>query len=323
MLTATCFADRHGLIRASAVDDSGVRSSLARHAEAGRLVRLARGVYLPMQTWEELDPSSRYRAVIRAAVGGKLQAGELVHGVSACALWRLPLLAPWPDSVHTVSPHRGGGKRSGQVIRHTTARPDRGTQLDGLPVTTLARTVAETAAKIEFSAGVAIADAAVRGTVTHRAGPGLAARPPAQLSDLLAEAAMIPIYHGRSRALRAVAFSDPRADSPGESLLRAALHRLGTPPPELQTAFTGSTGARYFVDFYWPEQSFVLEFDGREKYSEPALRGGRSAEQVVYDEKLREDDLRAQVQGFARVDWATASSPQRLATRLERAGFCW
>jgi predicted transcriptional regulator of viral defense system len=323
MLTAAAFADQHGLIRASAVDDSGVRSSLAREASAGRLVRLARGVYLPAQIWQDLDLGSRYRSVIHAAVGGKLQAGELVHGVSACALWRLPLLAPWPDSVHTVSAHRGGGKRSGQVIRHTTARPHPGTLLDGLPVTTLARTVAETAAKVEFSAGVVIADAASRGTVAHPAGRGLAARPPVQRSELLAEAAMIPVHHGRTRALRAVAFADARADSPGESLVRAALHRLGTPPPELQTVFTGSTGARYFVDFFWPEQSFVLEFDGREKYAEPALRGGRSAEQVVYDEKLREDDLRAQVQGFARVDWSTARSPERLAARLQRAGFRW
>jgi very-short-patch-repair endonuclease len=45
------------------------------------------------------------------------------------------------------------------------------------------------------------------------------------------------------------------------------------------------------VDFLWPGQRTVGEFDGKIKYGR-LLKPGQSLDEVLYDEKLREDALR-------------------------------
>ena len=75
---------------------------------------------------------------------------------------------------------------------------------------------------------------------------------------------------------------------------------LGFPDPELQVEFVLSDGRRAFTDFFWPDRRHVGEFDGASKYRDPALLDGRSPEQVLVDEKDREDELRRQVRAFSR-----------------------
>ena len=263
-----------------------------------------------------LDRDAHYRATIHAAAVGRLPDDALLCGPSALALWRLPTLAVWPPTVHTVSPGSARGRHAGILTRHGTSRVDHGVEIDGLPVTSLARTVIDTAAREPLAAGLMAADAALRGLTA----PGFS-RPPLPRDALLREAARVPVRKGRSRALLVARLADPRAESPGESLLRASIHLLGLPAPELQREFRGDSGRRYSVDCYWPDQRFVLEFDGRAKYTDPALRGGRTIEQVLLDEKEREDEIRAQVRGMARAGWAVALAPVRLEARLRAAGF--
>jgi hypothetical protein len=47
---------------------------------------------------------------------------------------------------------------------------------------------------------------------------------------------------------------------------------------------------------------------------------GRTPQQVMLDEKDREDDLRAAGHGFTRWDWGVAISPAAIRTRLLAAG---
>lgn len=126
-------------------------------------------------------------------------------------------------------------------------------------------------------------------------------------------------------ARRAVAFATPEAESPGESLTRVVLHELGAPPPTLQKRFPWGDGDLFadIVDFWWPRFGVVLEFDGRVKYAEGRWSGRRSAEQVVVDEKIREDRIRnrPEVHGFARTVWDELSHPPRLAANLRSAGL--
>ena len=89
-----------------------------------------------------------------------------------------------------------------------------------------------------------------------------------------------------------VAFADPRAESVGESISRVRILRDGLPKPDLQVEIIGVFGeviAR--VDFYWPEFRTVGEFDGMVKYGR-LLKEGQKVEDVLVDEKLREDALR-------------------------------
>ena len=316
MIDLSCYADARGIIRVNRVADAGHRSAVRLLVQRGQLIRLARGAYLDARVWGRLTADERYRARIHAAAGGRVAADELLCGPSALALWRLPALRDWPDEVHSVRRTASGGRRTGLLVRHATARMDGGSTIDGLPVTSLARTVADVSAAGELGAGLMAADAALRGMRT-----GSWVRPPLSQDDLVAEAEARPKRYGRSRALTVARLADARAESPGESLLRASIHLLGLPMPELQWEVRGDSGRRYVVDCYWPDQDFVLEFDGKAKYLDPALRGGRTAEEVVVAEKEREDEIRAQVRGMTRAGWTVALAPKRLEARLRAAGF--
>lgn len=98
------------------------------------------------------------------------------------------------------------------------------------------------------------------------------------------------------------------------------MHLARLTAPELQVRMLGASGKEYVVDFWWPQFNVIGEFDGKYKYTDQQYMNGRTAQQVLYDEKLREDDLRAARHGFTRWPWATAASPVLLRAHLARAG---
>ncbi len=91
--------------------------------------------------------------------------------------------------------------------------------------------------------------------------------------------------------------------------------------PSLQHRFPRRGGGWWFVDFYWEQFNLVGEFDGLGKYRRAEWRNGRSAEQVVIDEKLREDELRALGPRVVRWGWDIARSPRSLGALLAAAGL--
>jgi hypothetical protein len=86
-------------------------------------------------------------------------------------------------------------------------------------------------------------------------------------------------------------------------------------------SFVDADGFIGLVDFYWPEFGIVGEADGDMKYLDPAFRAGRTAEQVVLDEKIREDRLRALGLTVVRWRWRTANDANALRSKLVSAGL--
>jgi very-short-patch-repair endonuclease len=70
------------------------------------------------------------------------------------------------------------------------------------------------------------------------------------------------------------------------------------------------------VDFWWPSARVIGEFDGKGKYLREEYSGGRSIADIVIDEKLREDRLRALGATVVRWGWSEAASSARLLARL-------
>ena len=100
------------------------------------------------------------------------------------------------------------------------------------------------------------------------------------------------------------------------------MHQIGCPSPELQQTFRDRNGA--FVattDFWWPDYNLTGEFDGRAKYLREELTQGRTPAQVVIEEKVREDALRALGPGMSRWVWEEALSARALRLKLTRAGL--
>ena len=118
-----------------------------------------------------------------------------------------------------------------------------------------------------------------------------------------------------------VAFASGQSASPNETLCRVRFDELGFPRPEQQREYAGSRGQCFSVDFYWPEYDVICEADGRVKYESATYLSGRTPEQALWEEKAREDELRAQCRGFIRLTWDDAWNRAGLVSKLTRAGI--
>lgn len=128
------------------------------------------------------------------------------------------------------------------------------------------------------------------------------------------------LRRGRARLERVLRFADGRSESPGESWSRVLIRQLGFADPELQVEVRGLRGELFRADFGWHDGRILGEFDGREKYTSAAIRGNRSASDVVVQEKRREDSVRAAGRGVCRWDWSDLVHQHRLAATLTTAG---
>lgn len=171
--------------------------------------------------------------------------------------------------------------------------------------------IADTVPRMEEAAGVVVLDAVLGGRVASGAALTRA--------ELVSWGTWIHSQRLLTRWEQALQFADPLAESAGESLSRVRIHELGFEPPVLQVSFElGSTVAR--VDFYWPGCGVVGEFDGKVKYLRAGGLSGFSAEEVVWQEKLREDALRARGLHVVRWTWDDLHRPGVLQARLHAAG---
>jgi hypothetical protein len=126
---------------------------------------------------------------------------------------------------------------------------------------------------------------------------------------------------GHELARIVLRFGDGRVGSVAESLARVVLREIGAPDPVLQQLFTVD-GARYFVDFWFPEHGVVVEIDGRAKYSQERFLNGRTPQQVFLDEKRRQASLMTVpgVRNIVRLEWRDLWDVDALIRRLRAAG---
>jgi hypothetical protein len=289
----------------STFDDTAVRRAHSR----GTLVRLAPGRYVRSDVWLPLDPVDREILRIIAVVSC-LRTPVVVSHSSAASLWRLPRLGSATSRVHVIDRSLDSATGGTFVVRHATAlAPTEVVSVHGTSVTTPVRTAVDLALTATRRHAVTALDHGLRtGLFTP--------------ADLAAGLQAHPAIQRRRKAQRALDFADGRANRPGESLSRVVMAEHGLEAPELQRPFRRDNGERAEVDFWWPSVGVVGEFDGEVKYRDNGMRGGRSIEQVVIDEKNRENWLRAlpEVRGFARWTWRDVTTPGRLARILTDAG---
>jgi hypothetical protein len=275
------------------------------------------GVYVRSDAWRGLDSASQHRLRVKAAAA-KLGADTVFSHRSAAAMWNLPRVGePWPDQVHVLAASADGGRSNAMVARHTVGVPEVVQDIDGVLVTSLARTIVDLAATVPFTQAVVFADAALHRTLHPVRG---VPRTSLLLDDLIAAQVSLPMRHGAARARKVINFASPAADGPGESLSRVSMLVSGIPAPVLQQPLQGASGKLWTVDFFWPAFNLIGEFDGEVKYTDPVLLRGRSPSHVLFEEKRREDDLRAAGYRMSRWTWATAVSPNLLRTHLQLAG---
>ncbi len=185
-------------------------------------------------------------------------------------------------------------------LHAATLQADEVTLVDGLPVTSVSRTLADLGRMLPFEAALVPTDAALRrGLVTRE--------------ELLGAVGCGAHRPHNAAARRVAAFADGRAESPGETRSRVAIHRAGLPAPVLQYRVVGTR-----TDFGWPEYRTVGEFDGKVKYGR-LLRPGQQPGDAVFAEKRREDALRDHGLQVVRWVWDELDPFELPVARLRRA----
>ena len=259
----------------------------------GELVRVRHGVYADGTLLRRLDPPAAAALAARAEQLLRRRP-EVVSGLSAALVHGLPVLGR-PPAVPRLSLPREQGERPREDRPRAWLLDDDLQDVDGLPVTSLARTVVDVARTRPFAFALATADAGLR-----------AGLDPRQALEVLDRCRKWP---GARSARRVLDAADGRSESPLESLGRGRFLEQGLPVPDLQV----DLGERLHVvrvDQYWKAHR-----------RSPRRTGSASTTaQVLRAEKLREDYLRDRGEEVVRYVWDEAlRTPGLLAERVRRA----
>lgn len=262
-----------GLLSTRAAAVAGLdRRDLAVAARRGHLLRLWQGWYT---TAEAPDRWELHRLRTVAALldapgrAASHHSGLILRGIPT---FRAPLGTV--QLVGTTAPHRlptglRVRPRGSLAVETVTVGPH---EVASVPVATC---IVESGSLGLAESALVSADAALAsGAVTT-----------GQLETAVADARG---RRGIRELRRVMTWVDPARESPGESRMACSLRRLGY-------SFTSQVWiGRDRVDALLDEAPIVLEFDGRLKYASRA---------DLFEEKRREDRIRAQGHDFVRRDW--------------------
>lgn len=239
----------HGIIGRRAALACGLdESEVTRLVRRGRWRRVHRGVLWTEPT-ADLPLLARLAAARLAAGDGEAPTG-VVSGPAAARLWGLDdSSAPWPVEL-TLPRQTRRRSPAGVRYRWRTLEAVDVTVRNGMPVTTVARTLTDLARVTAYPQMLVLADRALRNRLADR-------------TVLDTVAAAVP-----RRARAALVDADARAESPFESRVRAELAVAGLPPPALQHRVRDANGrvvAR--VDLAWPSHRLAVEADGADVHA--------------------------------------------------------
>jgi hypothetical protein len=298
----------------------GRSAELVRDVRHQRLVPVIRGAFRRVDAVTEdaaRAGDDAYLARIRAT--HLLSSTPLVFaGLSAAAVWGLPIFGSWPSHIFEASPFAAGGRSTSTIVRSYVGGPVEWVERDGVRVTTLERTVVDVARTELFGRSVTMMDAALHGQVGFR---NRVLRSPTSKVKIEEALRRLGRASGTAQCRGVIKFADGAAESAGESVSRVGMHLLGLPAPELQVPFSDGDGLIGIVDFWWREFNLIGEFDGAGKYLREELRNGLTVDQVVMDEKRRENRLRALGPRVTRWEWPVATSLELLGKHLRSAGL--
>lgn len=274
-------------------------SALRRQVADGALVVAHRGCYVLKSVWHGCFSEGRHLMRVIAAHSAMRGSALVFSYTSAAVLWGLPLYRVTPKRVHVSGIGTNGRTLSGGPVAHhdvTVDESDR-TEIEGVPCTTLERTVFDMIRTAPREAAVALADAALRQVAWNekeRTYDDAAAEKWRQ--DMWERIARAGAVRGIRQARWVMTFADGRAQLPGESVSRVWTVDLGFAVPRIQVPFPGPDGHDFEIDFEFEDVPAWGEFDGKGKYTNPEMLGEHTGWDALAAEKEREDWIRGRSQ---------------------------
>jgi hypothetical protein len=233
------------------------RSTVSRAVAAGWLIPLHRGVYAVGHTALSLHGMG-LAAVLTCGPGA------LLSHRSAAWLWGIARQPP--SSIEVLAPTRRAPRRP-ILLHHSRVLLDRDRALrDGIPVTSVARTLLDYAATVPF----------------RLLEKGIERTEELELFDLRAVDELLTRTvghpgHGRLRKAIELYRPAPFTRSGLERRFLDLAERAGLPKP-----LTGHNELGHELDVYWPRERLVVELDVYETHSGPA---------AFERDRLRQEDL--------------------------------
>lgn len=304
--------DRAETVGCCAVPNSRAqRDAMRRRSNSGELVRPYYRTYARAEYWHGLNPEQQSMHVIKALA--HIKPNWTFAGVSAAVVWGLD--HPWRlhcDGLVWIATSGSVDLAGDSHLRRIFVASLKAYTVQGVKVTSVARTLVDCALRYSFDEVLPMFDAALRKCCVNE-------------ESVLEACDTVRADVGP--VLKLLHYADAASENGGESLCRAVIIEQGFAIPQLQRVFVDPANPRneYRADFTWrfaDGRMVVLEFDGNEKYVNPAMTRMRSTEQVVYEERLRESALRrAGVTDLIRTNYREVLGKAALAHKLLAAGI--
>lgn len=253
---------QHGVVSTRQLKEVGYgRSSASKANKVGRLLRLHRGVYAVGH--EHLSWNGWCMAAVLACDGGRTGRAVASH---TAAGWLWDLLRASPATIHITLP--GGTHRRRGLFVHRSALSDQDVdEVEGIPVTGLARTVLDLAPMNS----VGWLERAVEGL------EGSGRFDLAEFEALFGRCGHHP-GAGRLRDVLAVYREDPAfTRSKVERRFRRLVRKAGLPMPAANVNVAGLE-----LDAYWESERFAVELD---------VYGTHGTRAAFERDRIRQDDL--------------------------------
>ncbi|WP_369371175.1 hypothetical protein AB1046_20750 [Promicromonospora sp. Populi] len=282
------------------------RNKLAAAARSGEVLRVRRGAYCAPDEIQVSGPSgapreARKKALARIrALHSQLRAKHVFSHASAalllgCLVWTTP------RETHVYQHYRASGHAADDVRRYSwTLAPEDVTDVAGLPVTSLARTVVDCARTLHPLEALVITDSAL----------ALGADREVLLATLDAQTGR----RGVQQARLVIELADAGPQSAWETWVRYVLLRLGLPRPTTQMPVQTDAGL-FHTDLGYEQWSLGIEFDGQVKYRPDGVRPGHDPAQEYIAEKARADAIR---RAGVTIENISASDKQDVQAMLDR-----
>lgn len=303
---AQAAAHRGGYILRGDLLELGLTDADIRGARrAGLIVRLRAGTYAP-QGHEALSAEQQYR-LLCFAVQDKLPSDVVLSHHSAAVIHSGTSFGLDLSKVHLTRASDTTGRSEAGLVHHAGLLPDEDVmEIDGHRLVVPARAALESASLAGTEAGMVHVCHALRSGVD-----------PAEFAERLEQMSRWP---GLAKVRLSVLWSTPEAESVGEVRSLYMFRMGGLPIPRMQVEFFDDDGrliAR--VDFDWEDFCHCGEFDGLFKYGRLNPHSGDLAGQVLVDEKIREDRVRAVPRGMSRWIYADFNRPAETCARIRAA----
>lgn len=215
------------------------------------LRRLHFGIYPGVWAPRGVEPS-----VVDRARAAWLWSGRrgVVGGLAASAM----LGAKWIDGEPPIELVHANRRPPKGIVVHTDVLAGDETQfVDGVPITTAARTAFDMSRRLHLTEGVQRIDALMNTTglkidAVSRAHPGI---------------------RGLRQSRETLGLVDGGAESPYESLTRLLLVQYGFPPLQTQIEVCDEYGWAFArIDMGWPEYLVGVDFEGAHHWNDPKQR---------------------------------------------------